>query len=86
MTLTKSYLLLLAKFMVLPNMFQWMRIILLAAKHPYGVSKVAADRLCYSYNETYDLGVDILRCFNFFGPRQKDSGYGGVIAIFLKRV
>ncbi len=58
----------------------------LAAKHPYGVSKVAADRLCYSYNETYDLGVDILRCFNFFGPRQKDSGYGGVIAIFLKRV
>ena len=57
----------------------------LAAKHPYGVSKVAADRLCYSYNETYDLGVDILRCFNFFGPRQKDSGYGGVIAIFLKR-
>jgi UDP-glucose 4-epimerase len=58
----------------------------LAAKHPYGVSKVAADRLCYSYNETYDLGVDILRCFNFFGPRQKDSGYGGVIAIFLKRI
>ena len=58
----------------------------LSAKHPYGVSKIAADRLCYTYNETYDLGVDIIRCFNFFGPRQKDTGYGGVIAIFINRV
>jgi UDP-glucose 4-epimerase len=57
----------------------------LAAQHPYGVSKIAADRLCYTYNETYDLGIDIIRCFNFFGPRQKDSGYGGVIAIFINR-
>jgi UDP-glucose 4-epimerase len=58
----------------------------LAAQHPYGVSKIAADRLCYTYNETYDLGIDIVRCFNLFGPRQKDSGYGGVIAIFINRV
>jgi UDP-glucose 4-epimerase len=58
----------------------------LSAQHPYGVSKIAADRLCYTYNETYDLGVDIVRCFNFFGPRQKDSGYGGVIAIFINRI
>jgi UDP-glucose 4-epimerase len=50
------------------------------------VLKIGADRLCYTYNETYDLGVDIIRCFNFFGPRQKDSGYGGVIAIFINRV
>ena len=57
----------------------------LSAKHPYGVSKIAADRLCYTYNETYDLGVDIIRSFNFFGPRQKDTGYGGVIAIFINR-
>jgi UDP-glucose 4-epimerase len=58
----------------------------LLAKHPYGVSKIAADRLCSSYNETYGLGVDIVRSFNLFGPRQKDSGYGGVIAIFINRV
>jgi len=58
----------------------------LSAQHPYGVSKIAADRLCYSYNETYDLGIDIVRCFNLFGPRQKDSGYGGVIAIFINRI
>jgi UDP-glucose 4-epimerase len=58
----------------------------LLASHPYGVSKIAADRLCYTYNETYDLGVEIVRCFNLFGPRQKDTGYGGVIAIFINRV
>jgi UDP-glucose 4-epimerase len=58
----------------------------LLASHPYGVSKIAADRLCYTYNETYDLGADIVRCFNLFGPRQKDTGYGGVIAIFINRV
>lgn len=58
----------------------------LLARHPYGVSKVAADRLCFTYNETYDLGIDIIRCFNLFGPRQNDTGYGGVIAIFIKRV
>jgi UDP-glucose 4-epimerase len=27
--------------------------------------------------------VDIVRSFNLFGPRQKDTGYGGVIAIFI---
>ena len=58
----------------------------LLAQHPYGVSKIAGDRLCYAYNETYDLGVDIIRCFNLYGPRQKDTGYGGVIAIFINRI
>jgi UDP-glucose 4-epimerase len=58
----------------------------LLAQHPYGVSKIAADRLCYTYNETYDLGVDIIRSFNLYGPRQKDTGYGGVIAIFINRI
>jgi UDP-glucose 4-epimerase len=58
----------------------------LLATHPYGVSKIAADRMCYTYNETYDVGIDIVRCFNLFGPGQKDSGYGGVIAIFINRV
>lgn len=52
------------------------------ASHPYGVSKIAADRLCYTFNQTYDLGVDIVRCFNLFGPRQKDTGYGGPIICF----
>jgi UDP-glucose 4-epimerase len=58
----------------------------LLAKHPYGVSKIAADRLCSSHNKTYGLGVDIIRSFYLFGPWQKNSGYGGVIGIFIKRV
>lgn len=58
----------------------------LESPHPYGASKIAADRLCYSYIKTYGLDVTILRAFNTFGPRQKDIGYGGAISIFIKRV
>jgi UDP-glucose 4-epimerase len=54
----------------------------LSEQHLYGVSKIAADSSCYTYNETYGLGTDIIRRFNLFGPRQKDSWYGDVIAIF----
>jgi len=58
----------------------------LNAPHPYGASKIAGDRLCYSYNATYGMNIDIVRSFNVYGPRQKDSGYGGAISIFTKRV
>jgi UDP-glucose 4-epimerase len=43
----------------------------LLAQHPYGVSKIALDRLCYAYNETYDLGIDRIRCFNLYGQDKK---------------
>jgi len=52
---------------------------------PYAASKLAADRLCYSYYKTYGLDVAILRNFNTFGPFQNDDSYGGVIAKFTKR-
>ncbi len=58
----------------------------LDAPHPYGASKIAADRMCYAYHQTYGMPVYITRCFNMFGPKQKDSGYGGVISIFTRRV
>lgn len=58
----------------------------LSAPHPYGASKIAADRMCHAYIETYGLNVCIMRPFNTFGPRQKDTGYGGAISIFVKRV
>ncbi len=58
----------------------------LAAPHPYGASKIAADRMCYAYNTTYGMNIAILRLFNVFGPRQRDFGYGGVISIFTRRV
>lgn len=58
----------------------------LLAPHPYGASKIAADRMCYAYINTYGMDICIARPFNIYGPRQKDSGYGGVISIFTKRV
>lgn len=58
----------------------------LNAPHPYGASKLAADRLCNAYIETYGLDITILRAFNTYGPKQKNIGYGGVISIFIKRV
>lgn len=58
----------------------------LSSPHPYGASKTAADRMCHAYNETYGMNICILRSFNLYGPRQKDSGYGGVISLFANRV
>ncbi len=53
---------------------------------PYAASKLAADRLCNAYAETYGLDVSIIRNFNTYGPFQKDTGYGAVIPIFIRRV
>ena len=58
----------------------------LNAPHPYGASKIAADRMCYAYIQTYGMDISILRLFNIFGVRQRDLGYGGVISIFTRRV
>ena len=58
----------------------------LNAPHPYGASKIAADRMCYAYIQTYGMDISIVRLFNVFGPRQRDVGYGGVISIFTRRV
>ncbi len=58
----------------------------LDAPHPYGASKIAADRMCYAFIHTYNMDISIIRMFNAYGPKQKDSGYGGVISLFVKRV
>jgi len=52
---------------------------------PYAASKVAAESLCVAYHHTYGTDVRVVRNFNTFGPRQKSSGYGSVIAIFVRR-
>jgi len=36
---------------------------------PYGASKVAADRLAWSWWNTYNLPIAIIRPFNTYGPR-----------------
>lgn len=58
----------------------------LNAPHPYGASKIAADRMCNAYIQTYGMDIAVMRLFNIFGERQKDIGYGGVISIFTRRV
>jgi UDP-glucose 4-epimerase len=57
----------------------------LGAEHLYGCSKIAAERMCYSYYKTFGLPITIARPYNTFGKFQKDSGYGGVIGIFTRR-
>ncbi|AFL69725.1 dTDP-glucose 4,6-dehydratase [Sulfurospirillum barnesii] len=37
---------------------------------PYAAAKVGADRLVYSYVNTYDIPATIVRPFNNYGPRQ----------------
>jgi len=58
----------------------------LNAPHPYGASKIAADRMCHAYMHTYGMNIVLMRLFNIFGPRQRDVGYGGVISIFTRRI
>jgi nucleoside-diphosphate-sugar epimerase len=50
---------------------------------PYGVTKLAAENLCRSYEE-YGLAVVVLRYFSVYGPRQRpDMGYHRFIAALL---
>jgi len=55
-------------------------------KSPYGVSKLACESYFQVYNQVYGLNTTCLRYFNVFGPRQRDSPYSGVIAIWLGRM
>ena len=57
----------------------------LDAPHPYGASKIGADRMCYSYAKTFGMDIVIVRSFNLYGPKQKASGYGGVISLFTNK-
>ncbi|MEZ4704602.1 MAG: SDR family NAD(P)-dependent oxidoreductase [Bdellovibrionota bacterium] len=50
---------------------------------PYGVSKLAAERLILSYTKLYHLKAVCLRYFNVFGERQYFDAYGNVIPIFM---
>ncbi len=51
---------------------------------PYGVTKLAAENLCRSYDE-YGVPVVVLRYFSVYGPRQRpDMGYHRFIAALLE--
>jgi len=53
---------------------------------PYAGAKLAAEKMALSYYHAYNLPVVILRPFNTYGPYQKASGEGGVIATFLGNI
>ncbi len=38
---------------------------------PYGVSKLAAEELCFAYQRSFGLPVVVLRYFTCYGPRQR---------------
>ncbi len=38
---------------------------------PYGVTKLAAEKLCYAYSRQYSISTAALRLFTVYGPRQR---------------
>ena len=38
----------------------------------YAVSKLAADRLCFTYHQEHDVPVVVARIFNCYGPRETE--------------
>lgn len=53
---------------------------------PYGVTKLAAENLCWSFAEAWKLPIVILRYFSVYGPRQRpDMGYQRFIEAFSRK-
>ncbi|MGD8817099.1 MAG: GDP-mannose 4,6-dehydratase, partial [Acidobacteriota bacterium] len=53
---------------------------------PYGVSKLAGEKMCLAYNRLYGLENVCLRYFNVYGRNQRYDAYGNVIPIFVQRI
>ena len=56
------------------------------ADSPYGVSKLAAEKMILAYSGIYDITGVCLRYFNIYGVNQRFDLYGNVIPIFAKRI
>lgn len=56
----------------------------LDGQSPYAASKIAGDRACKAWKDTYGMNINIVRTFNTYGPWQASDGYGGVIAKFTR--
>ncbi len=56
------------------------------ADSPYGVSKLAAEKMILAYSGIYDITGVCLRYFNIYGVNQRFDLYGNVIPIFAKRL
>lgn len=53
---------------------------------PYGVSKLAAEKMCLAYAKLYELEAVCLRYFNVYGVNQRYDAYGNAIPIFAHRM
>lgn len=56
------------------------------ADSPYGVSKLAAEKMILAYSGIYGITAVCLRYFNIYGINQHFDFYGNVIPIFAKRL
>jgi UDP-glucuronate 4-epimerase len=55
----------------------------LAPVSPYGITKLAAENLCWAYAQKDELPVTVLRLYSVYGPRQRpDMGYN----IFIRKI
>ena len=52
----------------------------------YGLTKVTVEKYLQLYHDLYGLEYVALRFANVYGERQGDTGEGGVISIFAKRI
>lgn len=57
-----------------------------APKSPYGASKLAGEVYLMVFNETYDISTTALRYFNVYGPKQRNTEYAGVMALFIENL
>ncbi len=52
---------------------------------PYAVTKVAGEKYCQVFDQTFGLPTVCLRYFNIFGPRQDPaSQYAAVVPLFVR--
>lgn len=56
------------------------------ADSPYGVSKLAAEKIILAYADIHGIETICLRYFNIYGINQRYDLYGNVIPIFAKRL
>jgi UDP-glucose 4-epimerase len=53
---------------------------------PYGISKLAAEKLTHAMCASAGVSSVVLRLFNTYGPGQALSPYVGVVTIFINRL
>ncbi|HET56556.1 MAG TPA: NAD-dependent epimerase/dehydratase family protein [Ignavibacteria bacterium] len=56
------------------------------ADSPYGVSKLAAEKMIMTYGNVYGIIGICLRYFNIYGVNQRYDVYGNVIPIFAHKI